>query len=68
MLKAYCDNKDPHPSHTWKPRSGSPLVWFMGSLLCLGVQTDLPLHRTEAGTVLCSTCDGSGCPDCTDPA
>lgn len=29
----------------------------------------LPLHRTEAGPPgLCSTCDGGGCPDCTDPA
>lgn len=29
---------------------------------------DLPLHRTEAGTLPCSTCDGGGCLDCTDPA
>lgn len=28
----------------------------------------LPLHRTEAGWPSCSTCDGGGCPDCTDPA
>lgn len=28
----------------------------------------LPLHRTEAGFPRCSTCDGGGCPDCTDPA
>ena len=28
----------------------------------------LPLHRTEAGYPRCSTCDGGGCPDCTDPA
>lgn len=29
----------------------------------------LPLHRTEATVgLLCSTCDGGGCPDCTDPA
>ena len=28
----------------------------------------LPLHRTEAGWPRCSTCDGGGCPDCTDPA
>ena len=28
----------------------------------------LPLHRTWAGTPgACSTCDGGGCPDCTDP-
>ena len=30
--------------------------------------TALPLHRTEAGWPNCSTCDGGGCPDCTDPA
>ena len=29
---------------------------------------DLPSHRTEAGYPNCSTCDGGGCPDCTDPA
>lgn len=29
---------------------------------------NLPLHRTEAGYPNCSTCDGGGCPDCTDPA
>ena len=31
-------------------------------------QRGLPLHRTEAGFPRCSTCDGGGCPDCTDPA
>ena len=29
---------------------------------------DLPSHRTEVGYPNCSTCDGGGCPDCTDPA
>ena len=29
---------------------------------------DLPQHRTEAGYPNCATCDGGGCPDCTDPA
>lgn len=29
---------------------------------------ELPSHRTEAGYPNCSTCDGGGCPDCTDPA
>jgi hypothetical protein len=24
--------------------------------------------RAEAGWPRCSTCDGGGCPDCTDPA
>lgn len=28
----------------------------------------LPIHRTEAGYPYCSTCEGGGCPDCTDPA
>ena len=31
-------------------------------------QRVLPVHRTEAGYPNCSTCDGGGCPDCTDPA
>jgi hypothetical protein len=31
-------------------------------------ETTLPIHRTEAGWPDCSTCDGGGCPDCTDPA
>lgn len=30
---------------------------------------DLPAHRTQANFPWgCSTCDGGGCPDCTDPA
>ena len=35
-----------------------------------GYTQPLPLHRTEAnyGGVVCSTCDGGGCLDCTDPA
>lgn len=28
----------------------------------------LPIHRTEAGYPNCSTCEGGGCHDCTDPA
>lgn len=32
------------------------------------LQADLPIHRTEAGYPRCSTCDGGGCLDCTDPA
>lgn len=31
-------------------------------------QRVLPVHRTEAGYPNCSTCDGGGCLDCTDPA
>lgn len=37
----------------------------------LGAAVDppsLPLHRTEVGYPNCATCDGGGCPDCTDPA
>ena len=33
-----------------------------------GGQVEMPLSRTEAGPSNCSTCDGGGCPDCTDPA
>lgn len=35
-----------------------------------GFASPLPTTRTEAnfGGIVCSTCDGSGCPDCTDPA
>lgn len=38
------------------------------SLLCHRAPHPLPLHRTEAGYPNCATCDGGGCPDCTDPA
>jgi len=34
----------------------------------LEAASQFPLHRTEAGGPGCSTCDGGGCPDCTDPA
>ena len=34
-----------------------------------GYVSPLPLHRTEANYgVVCGTCDGGGCPDCTVPA
>jgi len=44
-----------------------------GWILCYAedwpdVEEGLPLHRTEAGWPNCATCDGGGCPDCTDPA
>lgn len=33
------------------------------------IRQSLPLHRTAANVgVACSTCDGGGCLDCTDPA
>ena len=39
-----------------------------GALFAPGKRFGLPLHRTEAGYPNCSTCDGGGCLDCTDPA
>lgn len=33
-----------------------------------GKPFNLPLHRTAAGYPYCGTCDGGGCPDCTDDA
>lgn len=38
------------------------------SRMCDRAPRPLPLHRTEAGYPRCSTCDGGGCLDCTDPA
>jgi hypothetical protein len=38
------------------------------SLRCRLAPPPLPIHRTEAGYPRCSTCDGGGCLDCTDPA
>lgn len=38
-------------------------------LLSRATAVPLPAHRTEANYgIVCSTCDGGGCPDCTDPA
>ena len=42
----------------WEPDTRTPLQR----------SDELPLHRTEAGYPHCSTCDGGGCLDCTDPA
>lgn len=39
-----------------------------GAVLVEAPIRELPIHRTEAGYPSCSTCDGGGCPDCTDPA
>ena len=51
------------------PKSTDPQVRQIRGLLGATVTPhDLPLHRTEAGYPNCSTCDGGGCPDCTDPA
>lgn len=47
------------------PNSTDPQVRQIRSLLGATV---LPIHRTEAGYPNCATCDGGGCPDCTDPA
>lgn len=49
------------------PNSTDPQVRQIRGLLGATVQP-LPIHRTEAGYPNCSTCDGGGCPDCTDPA
>ena len=43
-------------------------AWAFASAAKIGGEWHLPLHRTEAGYPRCSTCDGGGCPDCTDPA
>lgn len=52
---------------------GAGILLAVGELRHLlgGTETTgdaLPLHRTEAGWSQCSTCDGGGCPDCTDPS
>ena len=48
------------------PNSPHLQVHHIRSLL--GTPAPLPIHRTEASYPNCSTCDGGGCPDCTDPA
>lgn len=44
------------------------MVFFLLGIDNRPTPRPLPLHRTEAGYPNCSTCDGGGCPDCTDPA
>jgi hypothetical protein len=41
---------------------------LLGSMTISEPIGSLPIHRTEAGWPNCSTCDGGGCFDCTDPA
>ena len=47
------------------PNSTDPQVRQIRALLGAA---PLPIHRSEAGYPNCSTCDGGGCLDCTDPA
>ncbi len=61
-------NRLPHDaSHTLARVLGLQHVWPM---FCETCDTPdpwaLPVHRTEAGYPRCATCDGGGCPDCTD--
>ena len=53
-----------------RERSEELIAMIAGALFAPGKRfgRPLPLHRTEAGYPRCSTCDGGGCPDCTDPA
>lgn len=50
---------------------GQDKLWHFGKTFHLWSdfrERSLPLHRTEAGWPRCATCDGGGCPDCTDLA
>jgi len=62
----------PHPFQKGEELLGCPYCLEVGTLRFIRPDTDiireLPLHRTEAGYPRCSTCDGGGCYDCTDPA
>lgn len=40
----------------------------MLAVLMVPDSIDADVPRTEAGYPSCATCDGGGCPDCTDPA
>lgn len=56
----------------WMSHSGICRECGQWLLICDGHEREkgptLPIHRTEAGRPRCSTCDGGGCLDCTDPA
>lgn len=45
-----------------------PSEWPPSAERAVELGMELPQHRTEAGWPRCGTCDGGGCPDCTDPA
>lgn len=45
-----------------------PSEWPPDAERAVELGMELPQHRTEAGWPRCGTCDGGGCPDCTDPA
>ena len=67
-VNAWIDDPENSPLvETWKSdqAEASKGTHLGGTYLDL---LDLPLHRTEAGYPNCSTCDGGGCPDCTDSA
>lgn len=53
-----------------RERAEEVLGMVSGALFAPGKRfgPPLPIHRTEAGYPRCSTCDGGGCLDCTDPA
>ena len=69
-------NYQPGPTRTYPRHARCQPGCCTGTPLCHDPEGDhdvvdrwhLPLHRTEAGYPDCSTCDGGGCPDCTDPA
>jgi hypothetical protein len=61
----YCGASGEHYPHTWRGLSG---LYCPGKRVIPPEVRPLPIHRTEAGYPNCSTCDGGGCPDCTDPA
>lgn len=47
---------------------GHEVIAELGQVIAGEEVRPLPIHRTEAGYPNCSTCDGGGCLDCTDPA
>lgn len=65
---------DQQPTVTQQRLEGRELPWDRQGLAApwqlpgFEHKAELPIHRTEAGWPNCATCDGGGCPDCTDPA
>lgn len=79
--EAWCDSCREHTTHltpygavACNTRGVGNRLWVLAMLAGYAHLKEkhsvppLPLHRTEAGYPHCSTCDGGGCPDCTDPA
>lgn len=54
--------------HRDRAREHEQRKQFVAQMTVMTAEQALPLHRTEAGYPRCSTCDGGGCLDCTDPA